>query len=44
MRDKTFMLHMKHKGMLPKEFRRKAVKAKRAVAESIREEAAAKKK
>ena len=35
MRDKTFMLHMKHKGKLPKEFRRKAIKAKWAAVESI---------
>jgi hypothetical protein len=31
----TFMLYMKHKGNLPKEFRRKAIKAKWAAVESI---------
>ena len=35
MRDKTFMLHMKHKGNLPKEFRRKAIKAKWAAVKEI---------
>ena len=29
------MLYMKHKGKLPKEFRRKAVKAKRAAVKDI---------
>ena len=35
MRDKTFLLHMKHKGKLPKEFRRKAIKAKWAAVKEI---------
>ena len=43
MRDKTFMLHMKHKGKLPKEFRRKAIKAKWATVKEICETVATKK-
>ena len=39
----TFMLYMKHKGNLPKEFRRKAIKAKWAAVKSICEKVAAKK-
>ena len=41
----TFMLYMKHKGKLPKEFsRRKAIKAKWAAVKEICEKVAAKKK